>query len=53
MCSRYNKDMKYISDDTIMIKAEGVKWLNEKYYRKSYLEYLEDYKHHLEIEYDK
>ena len=53
MCSRYNKDMKYISNNTIMIKAEGVKWLNEKYYRKSYLEYLEDYKHHLEIEYDK
>lgn len=51
MCNRYNKDLKYISNDTIMIKADGVKYLNEKYYRKDYLTYLEDYKHELEVKY--
>ena len=53
MCHRYNKDMKYIEDGIIFIKAEGVKYINEKYYRKSYLKYLEDLKRKLEVEYDK
>lgn len=51
MCSRYSNDMKFVSGDTTMIKAEGIKFINEKYYRKSYLEYLENLKHSLEVEY--
>ena len=53
MCHRYNKDMKYIEDDIIFIKAAGIKYINEKYYRKSYLKYLENLKRKLEVQYDK
>lgn len=48
MCHRYNKDMKYIEDGIIFIKAEGVKYINEKYYRKGYLKELEEYKRTLD-----
>lgn len=34
MCERYNKSLKYIEDGIIFIKAEGVKYIHEKYYRK-------------------
>ena len=44
MCHRYNKGLKYVEDGIIFIKAEGVKYINEKYYRKGYLKYLEEYK---------
>ena len=42
-----------VEDGIIFIKAEGVKYINEKYYRKSYLKYLEDLKRKLEVEYEK
>ncbi len=41
MHHEYNQNLKYYENERLMIKAEGIKWLNEKYYRKSYLEYLE------------
>ncbi len=41
MNRHYRDDLKYYIDGRLYVKAEGVKWLNEKYYRKSYLEYLE------------
>ena len=53
MSERYKNNLKYIEDGIIFIKAEGVKYINEKYYRKSYLKYLEDLKRKLEVEYDK
>lgn len=36
--------LKFVKDGKVYVKAEGVKWLNEKYFRKSYLEELENYK---------
>ena len=53
MCKQYKNDLKYVEDGIIFIKAEGVKYINEKYYRKSYLKYLEDLKRKLEVQYDK
>lgn len=41
MNKEYRPNLKYNKNGIIFIKAEGVKWLNEKYYRKSYLQYLE------------
>ena len=41
-------DLKYYIDGRLYVKAEGVKWLNEKYYRKSYLKYLEYKKQNLD-----
>jgi len=52
MCERYSKDMKYIEDGIIFVKAEGVKYINEKYYRESYLNYLEKLKRNLEVKYE-
>ena len=52
MCKRYNKELKYVEDGIIFIKAEGVKYLNEKYYRKGYLKYLEDLKRKLSNQYN-
>ena len=48
MHQEYNSNLKYYENERLMIKAEGIKWLNEKYYRKSYLEYLEKTKLALE-----
>lgn len=48
MCKHYSKDMKYIEDGIIFIKAKGIKYINEKYYRKGYLKYLEDLKRRLD-----
>lgn len=44
MKKRNNKSYKYIKDGKVMISKEGVKWLNEKYFRKQYLKDLEFYK---------
>ena len=44
MEKRNNKSYKYIKDGKVMISKEGVKWLNEKYFRKQYLKDLEFYK---------
>ena len=44
MEKRSNKSYKYIKDGKVMISKEGVKWLNEKYFRKQYLKDLEFYK---------
>ena len=33
----------------IFVKAEGVKWLHENYFRRDYLKELEEYKWDLEI----
>ena len=44
MEKRNNKSYKYIKDGRVMISKEGVKWLNEKYFRKQYLKDLEFYK---------
>ena len=40
----YNSNLKFYKDDILFIKAEGIKWINEKYYRKPYLKYLENQK---------
>ena len=53
MNERYKKNLKYVEDGIIFIKAEGVKYINEKYYRKGYLKYLEELKRKLEVQYDK
>ena len=44
MTKRTGINYKYILDGEIIIKAAGVKWLYEKYFRLAYLEYLENYK---------
>lgn len=44
MEKRSNKSYKYIKDGKVIISKEGVKWLNEKYFRKQYLKDLEFYK---------
>lgn len=44
MNKNYKSNLKYYMNDDLIIKAEGVKWINEKYYRKSYLKYLENQK---------
>lgn len=44
MEKRNNKSYKYIKDGKVIISKEGVKWLNEKYFRKQYLKDLEFYK---------
>lgn len=46
------EDVRYKKDNKIIIKDYGVKWLNEKYYRKAYLKELEKYKIMLEIDYN-
>lgn len=48
MSKEYKPNLKSYLNNNIIIKAEGVKWINEKYYRKSYLEYLERTKLSLE-----
>ena len=40
--------LKYYIDGRLYVKAEGVKWLNEKYYRRTYLKYLEHKKQNLD-----
>lgn len=44
MIKRTGINYKYIIDDEVIIKKEGVKWLYEKYFRLAYLEELENYK---------
>lgn len=44
MTKRTGINYKYIIDDEVIIKAEGVRWLYEKYFRLAYLEELENYK---------
>jgi len=44
MCKTLGNDCKYKSDGIVMITKEGVKWLNEKYFREAYLKDLELYK---------
>lgn len=44
MTKRTGINYKYILDGEVIIKAEGVKWLYEKYFRLAYLDYLESYK---------
>lgn len=44
MTKRTGINYKYIIDDEVIIKEEGVKWLYEKYFRLAYLEELENYK---------
>ena len=44
MQQHFSYPLKYTKDGKVYVKAEGVKWLNEKYFRKSYLEELEKYK---------
>lgn len=41
---------KYIRDGKVMISKEGVKWLNENYFREQYLKELELYKLELQKE---
>lgn len=45
---RNNASYKYIKDGKVMISKEGVKWLTENYFRKSYLKELELYKLNLQ-----
>ena len=44
MEKRNCESYKYIKDGKVMVSKEGVKWLNEKYFRKQYLKDLEFYK---------
>ena len=44
MQQHFSYPLKYIKERKTYVRAEGVKWLNEKYFRKSYLEELENYK---------
>ena len=44
MQRHFSYPLKYNKNGKVYVKAEGVKWLNEKYFRKSYLEELENYK---------
>lgn len=37
-------DEVYLKNGKVFIKAEGFKWLYEKYFRTSYLKKLEEYK---------
>lgn len=39
-----SEDLKYYKGDILYIRAKGIKWINEKYYRKDYLKYLESQK---------
>lgn len=48
MHNTFNSNLKYYKDGSLIIKAEGIKWINEKYYRISYLKYLEKLKLSLE-----
>ena len=41
---KVHPEYRYYNDNTVMITSEGVKWLNEKYFRQAYLEELEIYK---------
>lgn len=38
------EDVRYRKDNKVMIRDYGIKWLDQKYYRLSYLNYLEAYK---------
>lgn len=40
--------LKYTKYGKVYVYAIGVKWLNEKYFRTKYIEYLETYKDSLE-----
>ena len=42
--------IKFESVGMIFIKAEGVKWLYENYFRRDYLKELEEYKWMLQIQ---
>lgn len=44
MEKRNGKSFKYTENGKVMINKEGVKWLSERYFRKSYLRQLEFYK---------
>ena len=44
MQQHFSYTLKYTKDGKVYVKAEGVKRLNEKYFRKSYLAELENYK---------
>ena len=46
---RMNKELscKCYMDGRLYIKTTGVKWLDQKYYRKSYIKELLDYKQKL------
>lgn len=41
---KIHPEYRYFKDNTTIITSEGVKWLNEKYFRQAYLEELEIYK---------
>ena len=41
---KVHPEYRYYNDNTVMITSEGIKWLNEKYFRQAYLEELEIYK---------
>ena len=44
MTERADNSFKIYKNNHVLITPEGVKWLREKYFRKDYLRYLEDYK---------
>lgn len=49
MQKHFPYSLKYTKYGKVYVSAEGVKWLNEKYFRTKYIEYLENYKDSLEI----
>lgn len=48
MQKHFPYSLKYIKYGKVYVSAIGVKWLNEKYFRTKYIEYLENYKDSLE-----
>lgn len=48
MQKHFSYPLKYVKYGKVYVSAIGVKWLNEKYFRTKYIEYLENYKDSLE-----
>ena len=48
MQKEFSYPIKYEVSGILFIKAEGVKWLYENYFKRNYLKELEEYKHDLE-----
>lgn len=48
MQKQFPYPLKYVKDGRVYVSAIGIKWLNEKYFRTKYIEWLEDRKDSLE-----
>ena len=48
MQKHFPYQLKFIKYGKVYVSAIGIKWLNEKYFRTKYTQYLENYKDSLE-----